>query len=109
MFVYCQIHVLPFQAASGRMNPVRLTHFWVALMSFLCSSQVCMMIKRLYVHSAIYDQFLRALAAHTRTLKSGNGFTDPDAFIGPVQNEMQYDRVKTFFDDIPKEGWKPVM
>ncbi len=68
-----------------------------------------MAIKRLYVHAAIYPQFLRTLAAHTRTLKSGDGLTAPDAFIGPVQNKMQYEKVKTFFDDIPKEGWKPVM
>ena len=78
-------------------------------MAFYNSSQICVAIKRLYVHSAIYDQFLRALADQTRTLKSGNGSTAPDAFIGPVQNEMQYEKVKTFFDDIPKEGWKPVV
>lgn len=25
---------------------------------------------------------------------------------GPLQNDMQYSRVKTFFDDIEKQGWK---
>lgn len=25
---------------------------------------------------------------------------------GPIQNSMQYERVKTFFDDIEKQGWK---
>lgn len=25
---------------------------------------------------------------------------------GPLQNSMQYERVKTFFDDIEKQGWK---
>lgn len=25
---------------------------------------------------------------------------------GPLQNDMQYSRVKTLFDDIEKQGWK---
>lgn len=25
---------------------------------------------------------------------------------GPLQNSMQFERVKTFFDDIKTEGWK---
>lgn len=104
------IPILPYVAGSGRENfVVGLTLFRVAFMAFYNSSQICMTIKRLYVHSAIYDKFLQALAACTRTLKAGNGFTAPDAFMGPVQNEMQYEKVKTYFDDISKEGWKPVV
>lgn len=80
----------------------------VALLSFLCSAQICMMIKRLYVHEKIYDQFRDALVEHTKTLKSGHGFED-DVFIGPVQNSMQYEKVKSLFDDIPKQGWKPAL
>lgn len=67
-----------------------------------------MMIKRLYVHANIYDKFRDALVAHTKTLKSGNGL-DEDVFFGPLQNGMQYDKVKTLFDDIPKQGWKPAL
>lgn len=67
-----------------------------------------MMIKRLYVHEKIYDQFRDALVEHTKTLKSGNGFDD-DVFIGPVQNSMQYEKVKSLFDEIPKQGWKPAI
>lgn len=32
--------------------------------------------------------------------------TKPGVTHGPVQNRMQYDRVKTFFDDITKQGWE---
>jgi acyl-CoA reductase-like NAD-dependent aldehyde dehydrogenase len=32
--------------------------------------------------------------------------TQPGVTHGPVQNRMQYDRVKTFFDDIAKQGWE---
>ena len=67
-----------------------------------------MMIKRLYVHEKIYPQFLEALVEHTKTLKSGNGLED-DVFFGPVQNSMQYGKVKSLFDEIPKQGWKPAI
>ncbi|KAL8646455.1 MAG: hypothetical protein Q9226_006851, partial [Calogaya cf. arnoldii] len=49
----------------------------LAILSFLCCSQICMMIKRLYVHESIYDRFLSAFVAHTKTLKVGPG-TDPE-------------------------------
>lgn len=77
-------------------------------MAFLCSAQICMMIKRLYVHEKIYPQFLEALVEYTKTLKSGSGLQD-DVFFGPVQNSMQYGKVKNLFDEIPKQGWKPAM
>jgi len=67
-----------------------------------------MMIKRLYIHESIYDKFLAAMVEHTKTLKVGPGL-EPDVFFGPVQNSMQYEKVKTLFSDIGKEGWKPAV
>ena len=45
------------------------------------------------------------MVAHTKTLKIGNG-TEEGVFLGPVQNSMQYERVKGFFDDVEKNGMK---
>ncbi|KAL8789326.1 MAG: hypothetical protein Q9213_001249 [Squamulea squamosa] len=80
----------------------------LATLSFLCCSQICMMIKRLYVHESIYARFIAAFVAHTKTFKVGPG-TDPDVFIGPVQNSMQYDKVKDLYAQIGKQGWKPAL
>ncbi|KAL9047020.1 MAG: hypothetical protein Q9214_000294 [Letrouitia sp. 1 TL-2023] len=80
----------------------------IAILSFLCSSQICMMIKRLYVHEAIYDKFLAALVEQTKTLKVGNGL-DQDVFFGPVQNSMQYAKVRDLYSEIEKRGWKPAI
>ncbi|PGH08075.1 hypothetical protein AJ79_06075 [Helicocarpus griseus UAMH5409] len=80
----------------------------IAILSFLCSSQICMMIKRIYVHEKIYDQFLDAFVKFTKTLKSGEG-NEPDVFFGPVQNSMQYEKVKDLFTSIEGEGLKPVL
>jgi len=45
------------------------------------------------------------MVAYTKTLKVGEGFED-GVFLGPVQNEMQYDRVQGFFDDVEKHAMK---
>jgi acyl-CoA reductase-like NAD-dependent aldehyde dehydrogenase len=45
------------------------------------------------------------MVKHTKTLKLGAG-TEDDVFLGPIQNEMQYERVKGFFEDIKKDGQK---
>jgi acyl-CoA reductase-like NAD-dependent aldehyde dehydrogenase len=37
----------------------------------------------------------------------GDG-SQPATTHGPIQNSMQYARVKTFFDDIEERGWKAV-
>lgn len=31
---------------------------------------------------------------------------EQDVYLGPLQNAMQYERVKGFFSDIEKEDWK---
>lgn len=45
------------------------------------------------------------MVAHTKTLQVGDGFKD-GVFLGPVQNQMQYERVSNLFDDVEKQGYK---
>ncbi|KAJ5129991.1 uncharacterized protein N7515_006030 [Penicillium bovifimosum] len=80
----------------------------IGILSYLCSSQICMMIKRLYVHEKIYDQFLEKLVAFVKTLKVGAG-TDADTFFGPVQNQMQFDKAKDLFSSISTENLKAAL
>ncbi|KAI9051772.1 hypothetical protein LZ554_004039 [Drepanopeziza brunnea f. sp. 'monogermtubi'] len=76
----------------------------IANFAFLNSGQICLCIKRIFIHKSIYEPFLAALARHAKTLRVGDGFA-PDTFCGPLQNSMQYARVKDFFADIEKEKW----
>ena len=85
-------------------NPIAQP-FQVATFCFLNSGQICMAIKRVYVHESIYRRFLEALVTYSKTLKVGPG-TERDTFVGPVQNAAQYKKVQTYFDDISKEGQK---
>ncbi|KAJ5513777.1 Aldehyde/histidinol dehydrogenase [Penicillium fimorum] len=80
----------------------------IGTLSYLCCSQICMMIKRLYVHEKIYDEFLEKLVAFVKTLKVGQG-TEADTFFGPVQNEMQYEKAKDLFSSIGTENLKPAL
>jgi acyl-CoA reductase-like NAD-dependent aldehyde dehydrogenase len=50
-------------------------------------------IKRIYVHESIHDQFRDAMVEFTKTLKVGDG-TEEGVFLGPIQNKMQYEKVK---------------
>lgn len=61
--------------------------------------------KRIYVHESIFDAFKEALVDAVQDFRIGNGL-DFDISHGPLQNDMQYERVKTFFDDIEPQGWK---
>lgn len=62
-----------------------------------------MMVKRLYVHESIYDEFRTKLAQFVSSLPVGDG-TKPDTFFGPVQNSMQFDKVRDLFIDTAKLG-----
>lgn len=77
----------------------------VATLSMLNSGQICLAIKRIYVHEDIYEPFLKAMVEHVKTLKVGDG-SEEGTFLGPVQNSMQYEKVKGFFADIEKSGQK---
>lgn len=61
--------------------------------------------KRIYVHSSQYDAFLKALIQATKALKIGAS-DEEGVKLGPIQNEMQYERVKDFFQDTREKGYK---
>lgn len=66
--------------------------------AFVNSGQVCMAIKRLYVHERLHDRLCEALAAQARATRIGDGF-DPEVQLGPVQNAAQFDSVMRVLED----------
>jgi acyl-CoA reductase-like NAD-dependent aldehyde dehydrogenase len=79
--------------------------FWGAVGN---SGQWCVGIKRLYVHRSFHARFVDAFVAYARRQKMGDGL-DPDVTVGPVQNRMQFEKVKTILDDIKAQGYKVVL
>ncbi|KAL4749324.1 hypothetical protein BDW72DRAFT_214129 [Aspergillus terricola var. indicus] len=69
---------------------------------FFNSGQICLAVKRIYVHESIYNEFRDAAVAYARTIQVGPG-TQEGVFMGPLQNSMQYEKVKGFFADFTEE------
>lgn len=74
--------------------------FWGA---FLNNGQTCACIKRLYVHDSIYDAVCDALSALAAAIPMGDGRQDGVA-LGPVQNAMQFERVKELVEEARASG-----
>jgi acyl-CoA reductase-like NAD-dependent aldehyde dehydrogenase len=77
----------------------------IAVGSFLNSGQFCMGSKRIYVHKDIYQPFMQAITDVVKSWKVSPSVPDADNTLGPVQNEMQYNIVKEFFEDSYKYGY----
>jgi acyl-CoA reductase-like NAD-dependent aldehyde dehydrogenase len=71
--------------------------------AFLNSGQVCIAIKRLYVHDDIYEPMCTELAALARSAIVGDGMS-PDTQFGPVQNHAQYRKVCSYLEDAHANG-----
>ncbi|MEV7574728.1 aldehyde dehydrogenase family protein [Pseudarthrobacter sp. NPDC089323] len=63
--------------------------FWGA---FLNTGQTCAALKRLYVHTDIYDAVCDELTTVAQTMPMGNGLDETNV-LGPLQNKAQYDVV----------------
>ncbi|SIO11445.1 aldehyde dehydrogenase family protein [Paraburkholderia phenazinium] len=79
--------------------------FWGAVGN---SGQWCVGIKRLYVHRSFHKEFVQAFIHYARQQKLGDGL-DHEVTVGPVQNKMQFDKVKAFIDDIKANGQNIVL
>ncbi|MCS6947271.1 MAG: aldehyde dehydrogenase family protein, partial [Steroidobacteraceae bacterium] len=67
------------------------------------SGQVCLAIKRAYVPERHYDAICEELARLADAAKVGDGM-QPDTEFGPIQNKMQFERVKSLIDDARRVG-----
>ena len=71
--------------------------------AFWNSGQVCLALKRLYVHETIYDEMVDELSNLANAAIVDDGLKQGTQF-GPLQNKMQYDKVKDFLDDARANG-----
>jgi acyl-CoA reductase-like NAD-dependent aldehyde dehydrogenase len=74
--------------------------FWGA---FINNGQTCAALKRLYVHDDIHDAVCDALVDYARGVTVGDGL-DEASVLGPVQNAMQFDKVRRLVDDARAHG-----
>jgi acyl-CoA reductase-like NAD-dependent aldehyde dehydrogenase len=74
--------------------------FWGA---FINNGQTCAALKRLYVHDSIYEDVCARLADYAGRIVIGDGL-DETSILGPVQNEMQFNKVRELVDDARANG-----
>ncbi|KAL4936462.1 hypothetical protein BDV06DRAFT_227876 [Aspergillus oleicola] len=74
----------------------------ILTLGVLNSGQICMAPQRLYVHESIYAAFLEAAVQFANSVQAIDGAHG--AFLGPVQNKQQYDRLRDLIAAIPREG-----
>ncbi|WP_308818729.1 aldehyde dehydrogenase family protein [Pseudonocardia alni] len=81
---------------------VRAAAEGISTWAFANAGQVCISIKRTFVHSSIYDEFCTEMARIADGLTVGPGLTDGTR-IGPIQNARQYESLRHTLD-VAREG-----
>lgn len=71
--------------------------------AFLNAGQVCLAIKRAYIHEDIYDQMCDELVKLADAAIVGDGL-EQGTTMGPIQNKAQYEKVKNFIDQANRDG-----
>jgi acyl-CoA reductase-like NAD-dependent aldehyde dehydrogenase len=71
--------------------------------AFQNSGQVCIAVKRAYVHNSIYDAVCDELKTLADNAVVGDGLQQGTQF-GPLQNKMQYDKVLGIIEDARLHG-----
>src|SRR5215472_6876067 len=67
------------------------------------AGQVCIAIKRLYVHDSIHNAVCEELGRLARETVVGDGL-EPTTEMGPIQNQAQFEKVKGFLEDARRNG-----
>lgn len=76
--------------------------------SMINSGQTCGALKRLYVHDDDVDKVAQTLAEFSKNIPLGDGM-DENSMLGPLQNEMQFNKVAELVEDAKANGGKVVI
>ena len=71
--------------------------------AFLNNGQVCLAIKRAYVHDDIYDAMCSELAMLAEAAIVDDG-SKQGTQIGPIQNKAQFEKIKGFLETARRDG-----
>jgi acyl-CoA reductase-like NAD-dependent aldehyde dehydrogenase len=71
--------------------------------AFLTTGQVCMAMKRLYVHRSRYDEVVEGLTSEIEGTRLGAGL-DPDTTMGPLHTQRQRDFVAELVEEARGQG-----
>lgn len=69
------------------------------------NGESCTSPNRIFIHAAIYENFIKALTLKFAKLKCGNGL-DPESDIGPLINKAAIDKIMMLIEDAVARGAK---
>jgi acyl-CoA reductase-like NAD-dependent aldehyde dehydrogenase len=75
----------------------------LVLGAFLTAGQICMAMKRLYVHRSLFDAVHDGMAEALSGYVVGDGL-DPETNMGPLNNKRQLDVVLDLVEDAKRRG-----
>ena len=73
--------------------------------AYAYAGQVCISVQRMYVHEAVWDEFMGKFVAGIATLKMGDP-ADPTTDIGPMVDAKQASRTQRWVDEAVAMGGK---
>ncbi|EQB13424.1 aldehyde dehydrogenase family protein [Sphingobium lactosutens] len=76
--------------------------FWAASQN---SAHFCVATKRIYIHHEIYDVLAGALVEYASTVTIGDGLQQ-GVDLGPIQNRMQFEKLKDLIASAQADGLK---
>ena len=71
--------------------------------AFMNCGQVCLAVKRVYVHESVYEDLCAELARLADAAVVGNGMEEGTE-IGPLNNAMQYEKVRAYLEGARSAG-----
>ena len=71
--------------------------------AFFNQGEACTAASRLFVHSAVFDEFVERLGRAVQQLRVGDGM-DPSTHVGPLITQVQQSNVLASLDQARKEG-----
>ena len=75
----------------------------IAWGGFTYSGQTCISVQRVYVHEAVYDEFVRELVQRVEALQVGDPL-DEDVDVGPVIDASNAERIEEWLDEAKSSG-----
>ncbi len=75
----------------------------IYLASFMTSGQICMALKRAYVHRSRYEEFKQGLSAVAARQVIGDPLL-PETNMGPLNNRSQYEVIKAMLAQAREQG-----
>jgi len=89
---------------TGDVNPQEIAPklFWAA---FQNNAQFYNASKRLYIHDSVYDQVRDAMVDFIKNEVFVGDGANTNTTLDPIQNSMQFEKVKTYFQDCKDEGY----